>query len=232
MESACVDGEWAPPWEPGFASATGMHDGDPFLTADGRTLYFISTRHRFGEVGNGDFDIFATTRGENDGAWTSPHRLPEPVNSTASELLPSMDRSGVLYFGSSRPGGRGGSDIYRATRAPDGRWQVEAVDEVNTAANEYEAEVSADGNTLVVVSDRDVRSRLYVYRLEGRRWVEERRIEARDDVFQVGPRLSPDGRRLLFAQADGAASGELFLVDIADDPDPRWPPDCQGPAGP
>src|SRR3546814_8072673 len=39
------------------------------------------------------------------------------------------------------------------------------------------------------------------------------RIEAARDVFQVGPLLSPTGDRLLFAQAAGARSGEMYLID-------------------
>jgi hypothetical protein len=47
-------------------------------------------------------------------------------------------------------------------------------------------------------------------------------------VFQVGPLLSPRGDRLLFAQADGERSGELFLVDLVAEPDRDWPPRCGG----
>ncbi|MGH8025439.1 MAG: hypothetical protein ACREO0_01820 [Pseudoxanthomonas sp.] len=48
----------------------------------------------------------------------------------------------------------------------------------------------------------------------------------RQDVFQVGPLLSPDGKRLLFAQADGERSGELFLVDLEPGADSAWPRAC------
>jgi hypothetical protein len=51
-------------------------------------------------------------------------------------------------------------------------------------------------------------------------------VPAREDVFQVGPLLSPDAKRLLFAQADGPASGEFFLVELAPGSDPAWPPAC------
>lgn len=225
MESECIDGRWTTPREPAFAAATPMHDGDPFITHDGASLYFISTRHRYHEVGNDDFDIFVVSRGVG-GMWGTPERLPEPINSAGSELLPSVDREGVLYFGSNRAGGRGGSDVYRATRDPRGIWHVTNVAAVNTEANEYEADVSADGTRLAVVSDRIKRSRVYLYRRIAGTWEVEKAIDAYDEVFQVGPRLSPDGKRLLFGQDAGAASGELFLVDIARDPDPRWPPQC------
>lgn len=224
-QSHCADGHWTPPREPAFAAPEGVHDADPFVTPDGARLYFVSTRHRFSEVGNEDFDIFEVMRG-TDGSWGAPRRLPEPVNSHGSELLPRMDRTGALYFGSSRPGGKGGSDIYRATDDGNGDWTVVNVLDVNTAASEFEADISADGRRLAVVSDREVRSRIYLYRSEGGSWHQEGRVRAHDNVFQVGPRFSPDGGRLLFSQDDGANSGEIFLIDIASDPDHSWPPAC------
>lgn len=223
-ETRCVDGRWTDPREPEFAAPAAMHDADPFITPDGARLYFVSTRHRFHEVGNDDFDIFEVVR-RADGTWGAPRRLPEPVNSSESELLPRMDRRGHLYFGSSRPGGKGGYDIYRATAHGD-TWSLTRVDAVNSAANEYEADISADGTRLAVVSDRQMRSRIYLYRMSNRSWVPDGRVHARTDVFQVGPLFSPDGRRLLFAQDAGKDSGEIFLVNISADADPSWPHVC------
>ena len=61
-------------------------------------------------------------------------------------------------------------------------------------------------------------------RCKGDRWIERGRISASKNVFQVGPLLSPTADRLLFAQAQGARSGELFLLDLVEKPDARWPP--------
>jgi hypothetical protein len=223
-ETRCVDGTWTFPREPDFAAPTGMHDADPFVTPDGDRLLFVSTRHRFHEVGNEDFDIFEVAR-LPEGGWGAPRRLPPPVNSPASELLPRMDRQGVLYFGSSRPGGAGGSDIYRATVRND-VWTVENLEAVNSTANEYEADVSADGRRLAVVTDRELRSRIHVYRHDRGTWRHEGRVHGREEVFQVGPRFSPDGGRLLFAQDAGERSGELFVVDLAEGSHHSWPPSC------
>ncbi|MGJ4803204.1 TolB family protein [Luteimonas sp. SDU82] len=231
MESSCVEGRWTAPLEPAFSADTAMHDGDPFLAPGGNSLYFISTRHRFAQVGNDDFDIYVVAR-DAGGNWGTPERLPAPVNSDSSELLPSVDRAGHLYFGSARPGGLGGTDIYRATRDAAGNWHVANVVAVNTPANDFEAEVSRDGTRLAVVSDRDLRSRIYLYTRTGDHWVPGPRIHGEDSVFQVGPRFSPDGRRLLFGQDAGQLSGEIYLGDLAADADPAWPPRCDATTAP
>ena len=92
------------------------------------------------------------------------------------------------------------------------------------SAYEYEAEISQDGRTLIAVVDRGDRSHLYRFERDGDHWIERGRISAFENVFQVGPLLSPAADRLLFAQAQGAHSGELILLDLVEKPDARWPP--------
>ncbi len=227
LASRCEAGGWSPPRPPSFAALPPVLEADPFLAPDGARLFFVSARPAAGrDGGRDDLDIWLVERTPN-GEWGTPARLPEPVNSTASELLPRLDGDGRLYFGSSRPGGLGQGDIYRATPGPGRSWTVENVGPpISSAANEYEAEISRDGRTLILLADRGDRSHLYHFVQEGGRWRETRRIPARPDVFQVGPLLSPRADRLLFAQADGERSGELFLIDLVPDADRSWPPEC------
>lgn len=219
--SRCENGAWTQPRAPAFAAPSPAGEADPFATADGKRLYYVSTRG-----GGEDFDIWYVER-TPEGAWTQPRRLPAPVNSAGSELLPRVDPAGRILFGSDRAGGFGQSDIYLATPDGDARWRVDNLGPpVSTAANEYEAELSRDGRSLIVVADRGDRSHLYRFRRQAGRWVEAGRIPAAPDMFQVGPLLSPRGDRLLFAQADGARSGEIFLIDLAPRPAEDWPPRC------
>ncbi|QQP97845.1 PD40 domain-containing protein [Lysobacter enzymogenes] len=223
LQSRCTDAGWSPPQPPAFAAARPGLDADPFVSADGRRLYFVSARH---DPKGEDLDIYYVERGA-DGGWGAPVRLPAPVNSPASELLPRTLPGGGLLFGSARAGGLGQGDVYRAEPQADGRWRVRNLGApVSSAANEYEAEMSRDGRELIAVADRGVRSHLYRYRLERGRWRELGQIAARADVFQVGPLLSPRGDRLLFAQADGERSGEFFVIDLKPGADRSWPPAC------
>lgn len=223
LRTICEGGRWSTPVPPPFAAPAPVIEADPGFTPDGKGLYYISARH---DPANADFDIYHVARG-SDGSWGVPERLPAPVNSPQSELLPRADAEGRLYFGSARPGGMGQGDIYVATRDASGRWTVATVGApVNSSANEYEAEISRDGRTLILVSDRDGRSHLYRFVREGGAWVAKGRIAGRDDVFQVGPLLSPQAEKLLFAEADGARSGEIFLRSLVPNSLEDWPPKC------
>lgn len=224
MVSRCERGTWSKPEVPSFAQPLPVVEADPFVTYDGRRLYYISTRQ---DPKHEDFDIWFVERSTN-GAWSEPKRLPEPVNSPTSELLPRADTQGRLYFGSAREGGEGQGDIYRATPQADGTWQVANLGPpVNTPSFEYEAEVSRDGTTMVVVAHRTDRSHLYQYKWRGDRWVEVGEIPALADQFQVGPLLSPTGDRVLFAQREGERSGEMFLLDLVPKASEVWPPRCR-----
>ncbi|QQQ03073.1 TolB family protein [Lysobacter enzymogenes] len=230
LHSRCTDAGWSPPAPPAFAAARPGLDADPFVSADGKRVYFVSARH---DPKGEDLDIYYVEREtgdcKTDDCWSAPVRLPTPVNSPASELLPRALADGRLLFGSARAGGLGQGDLYLAAPRPGGGWRVRNIGApVSSAANEYEAEISRDGRELIAVTDRGDRSHLYRYRLENGRWRARGRIAARADAFQVGPLLSPRGDRLLFAQADGERSGEFFLIDLKPDPDPRWPPHCAG----
>jgi Tol biopolymer transport system component len=224
LVSRCVTGGWSKPEPPSFARP-GVMETDPHITPDGQTLYYVADRHAGRKPGEEDLDIFVVKRGPS-GSWGKPERLPEPVNSTAAELLPRLDGEGRLWFGSSREGGLGQGDIYIATLS-SGKWSVaNAGPPISSPAYEYEAEISRDGHTAVVVTNRGTRSHLYLFRREGNTWRDAGQIPARDEVFQVGPLLSPNADRLLFAQAIGEESGEWFVVDLVPGADPKWPPAC------
>lgn len=223
MYSRCEAGKWTQPAVPSFTRPLPVIEADPFVSYDGKRLYYISSHDPKHE----DFDIWRVER-TSTGAWSEPTRLPEPVNSPASELLPREDARGRLYFGSAREGGHGQGDIYVAELNATGAWQVSNLGPpVNTPAFEYEAEVSRDGSTMVVVAHRTNRSHLYQYKRRGGAWAEVGEIPALADQFQVGPLLSPRGDRLLFAQRDGDRSGEMFLLDLSADADEVWPPQCR-----
>lgn len=224
LQSRCGKQGWSKPQPVPFAATAPALDADPFVSFDGKRLYFVSTRQN--HDGGDQLDIWQVQR-RSDGGWGEPQRLPEPVNSPGSELMPRETADGRLYFGSDRPGGLGQGDIYLATPQPDGGWTVSNLGApVNTPGFEYEADVSRAGDSLVVVADRGTRSHLYHYRRGPRGWAGQGQIAADDSVFQVGPLHSPDATRLLFAQRDGERSGELFVSALTPAQASDWPPRC------
>ena len=96
---------WEKPQNLGEKINTEGHEGFPFLHQNGK-LYFCSKGHR----GLGGFDIFVTTQDEN-GNWTTPVNLGQPINSPADDISIFIDKNEQKgLFTSSREGGD--DDIY------------------------------------------------------------------------------------------------------------------------
>lgn len=84
------------------------------------------------------------------GDWSPPMRLVE-LNSDASDTDPTLSADGLeIVFSSSRSGGMGSSDLYRASRSsitePFGAPAL--ITELNTPGSDQAAELAADGLTI------------------------------------------------------------------------------------
>jgi hypothetical protein len=218
--STCGKHGWEAPKPPSFAG-DGL-EADPWFTPDGSTLYFISSRSTDGQH-HDDLDLWKISR-DAQGAWGTPQRLPEPLNSRAQEWFPRMGADGWLWFGSGRPGGFGKTDIWRARETSPGHWEVQnAGPAINTDGQEYEAERSRDGKHLII----NTADAMYESTFDGKSWTPRIRMPADINVngSEIGALLSPSGHSILFARdTKGPDSGELFLCN--DGKAEHWPPTC------
>ena len=225
--SSCTDvatGKgWSVPKPPEF-SGDGV-EADPWFTPDGASLWFISTRTTDGTARK-DLDIWTVDR-RADGTWDTPRRLPEPVNSTGAEWFPRLSADGWLYFGSDRPGGLGGNDIWRARQAAGGSWTTANLGaSINTAGDEYEPLPSPDGTRLIVMADGD----LHESRRTSTGWSPRAALgpAVNTGALEIGALFSPSGRSLLFARDTGSPdSGEFFVWHVSEREE--WPPACPPP---
>ncbi len=116
------DGRWTEPVNLGSKINSKYYEGSPFMAADGTTLYFASDNPNLdpNEPGLGGYDIYQSEwKGPSDTDWTTPTRLPPPINSPSDDFFLTVPASGnVLFFSSNRSGGSGGFDLYLATNPP------------------------------------------------------------------------------------------------------------------
>jgi hypothetical protein len=109
-------------------------EDSPTLTGDLLEIYFTSDR----EGGAGGVDVWYATRNDRTEAFGLPTAL-GAANSSADEMSPAISADGLtLWFGSARPGGAGGLDIWRITRSsPDSTWgAIENVVALNSSADD------------------------------------------------------------------------------------------------
>jgi hypothetical protein len=90
-------------------------DGQPFITPDGKRLYFASDRS--GGMGGSDIWIAERTSG---GTWAPPYNAGPAVNTAGDEYSPFFDAAhGRLYFAASTPSN--GLDIFTLDSGATGR---------------------------------------------------------------------------------------------------------------
>ncbi|MBD2768963.1 OmpA family protein [Hymenobacter sp. BT664] len=109
---------WSAPVNLGINVNSPEWDSQPSLSADGRTLYFTSTRRG----GQGQEDIYVTTL-RPDGTWSAAQNLGTPVNTVGKDMAPFIHASGTtLYYVTDGLVGMGGLDVFRCEKDPTGKW--------------------------------------------------------------------------------------------------------------
>lgn len=155
---ASVDSDWDAPVN--LTALNGPSDDSlPMLSHSENVMWFFSNRP--GGCGKGDL---WQTRRQPDGTWGEPTDLGCTVNSGDDETAPAFyadDDLGVttLYFGSNRPGGVGGYDVYETSTTDEdlygATWTVPAlVLNINSTGRDTRTWIRRDGRELFITSDR------------------------------------------------------------------------------
>jgi outer membrane protein OmpA-like peptidoglycan-associated protein/tetratricopeptide (TPR) repeat protein len=121
---------------------TETHDSNLALSADGKLLFIYKDD-------NGG-DIYYCTRNGN-GTWGEPIALPGIINSSYEEKSITISRDEkTIIFMSNRPGGLGGTDLYKATKDSKGEWTYvkNLGPKINTEFDEDGPFIDYDGKTL------------------------------------------------------------------------------------
>lgn len=212
---------WSDPQPVAFSDAR-WSDSDPWLTPDGRTLYFISTRAAPGrEEGRADYDIWRARRTAS--GWSVPEHLGPAVNSRGQELGPEL-HGGALYFASARRSGRGGLDIYRAAASPSGFSPAALLDgPFNGAASDSDFTISRDGRAAMFwrSGEQQGSARIHIAYRRGGSWSDPVPLPAtiNHGPFNFTPSFTRSGRSILYASTrprDGQAAGmaDIYLAPL------------------
>jgi len=106
-----VSGKWGAPVPFKYNKIEQYSVGDPYITPDGQTLYFVSTM----PGGKGGTDMYYCEK-QADGKWGSPINI-DALNTPGNERTPVLDKDGSFYFSSDGAVGIGGLDIYKSSKS-------------------------------------------------------------------------------------------------------------------
>ena len=214
-------------------------DLSPFLSADGLSLYFGTTR----PGGLGGEDLWVARRSSTTSAFGAPANLGSTINTADAERSPALTADGLtLYFATTRPGGSGGFDIWAAHRTDprnDLDWQAPInlgplvnssgtdagpnyfVDPVSSVAILYFASARPEGS-----------GSLDIYRSEftggGSLGAPSPVTELNSPALDLTPALRVDGLEIIFASNRSGVTG-LWMSTRADVNEPWRTPVSLGP---
>lgn len=195
------------------------NEGAQCISPDGMYMFFTGCNR---PDGLGRCDIYLSKReGKN---WSAPFNIGAPVNTPGWESQPSLTADGkTLYFVSTRPGGKGGYDIWKADLKGDGSWAVPVNlgPSINTSYDEQSPFIHADGQTLYFSSNgwpglgnKD----LYISRADstGKNWSRPQNMGYPINTFgeESGLTISSNGRTAFFASDQKGGFGGLDIYSF------------------
>lgn len=135
--------EWSKPKNIGAPINTPYWESQPSLSADGKSLYFVSDK----KGGYGAYDIYVSRYLGNE-KWSNPINLGPNINTSGSEISPFIHPDNqTLYFSSDGWPGFGNNDIFYARKQSKGFFDKpkNIGYPINTSQEESSLFISNDG---------------------------------------------------------------------------------------
>lgn len=210
------NGRWSKPVSLSDYVNTNGHEASVSLSADGQTLIVFRD-----DAGNGNI-YFTQWDGKT---WGGLQSFGSDINTKYWEPHACLNVDGsVLYFTSDRPGGKGGRDIYRSVKLPNGKWSkaTNLGAAINTEYDEDSPFMHPDGKMFFFASKGH--KTMGGFDLMFSTIDDEGKFSEPinlghpintpdDDVFYS---TSPDGKRAYFSSAKDGGFGEkdIYLISI------------------
>ena len=225
MRAVFKDGQWSAADSLPFS--TGQYlDVDPFLSADGKRLYFSSDRPKSPGAEPGDLDTWYVER--TDTGWSAPVNPGPELNSDSTEIFNTLADNGNAYVVSERDGDRG----IKVIRFVDGQYRTAEKVVLKLRGEPIYASnpCIASDESFIIVASRDPEGNgtpdLFVSFRQKDGWGPMLNLgpAVNSDYADFAPGLSKDNNTLFFtserpgivpAQAEGVRPpGDIYWVDL------------------
>jgi len=188
---------------------------DPFLSPDGKRLFFISDRALDGQGDKKDFDIWYVERKDN--GWSEPISSGPAINTDKNEYYMSFTTDGTMYFSSNGEGESPANKNYNIRFAKFSGGQFHPSQKLGDSVNSeyYEADVfvSPDEQYVIFCAERPDgmgQGDLYIsFKDEQGQWQKAKNMgkAINTDKYEFCPFVSSDGKYLFFSR-----DGDVFWI--------------------
>ncbi|NCD69106.1 TolB family protein [Mucilaginibacter agri] len=192
-----VAGQWTRPRVAPFSGR--YNDTDPFISPDGKRLFFVSNRPM---TGNGEpqknYHLWYVDRVANH-SWSAPKHLDSPVNLDGSNnYAPSVSAKGTLFFCSRGREGNKGMCGYFAKWLGDHYAKPERLILLGDE-DVQDPFIAPDESYIIFLSGKD----LYYSRKDGQTWAKAEKLgpQVNNGDPNSSPYISPDGKTLYYSSS-------------------------------
>ncbi len=214
---------------------SGYNDYAPIIANNGKILYFTSRRNNTTGGGMNPEedqyfeDIYKAQWNEESKSWDSVSNELDRLNATGFEAFSHVSKDGLTAYMTINNEAvdevisTQSSDIFEVQFTTKGKWgSPKKINNksINTSFFDAGATVTADGNTMYFVSNRNAEKKLtdiYVVQKVGKKWGEA--VPVSDSINTAGneatPFISADGRYLFFSSDTHPGMGgyDIFVSE-------------------
>lgn len=195
----------------------------PSISEDGKQLFFSSDK----PGGFGGKDIYKSVN--EDGEWSEPVNVGEPINTQYDEVFPYIHLSKTLFFSSNGHPGLGGLDIFKAEITPHGFGDVENMGyPLNTNYDDFGITIDSMNTTGYFTSNRreggynddiyefDMNIQPYPIKISGKikyienNWADSSELKVLPNVELV---LIDNTREVIVAESQSDSAGN-FTINV------------------
>lgn len=207
----------------------------PFITADGKTLYFDTKNSPKNTGGNKDYDEIYYSELQSDGTWGKSKNIGSPLNNKSPNAIISVtpDNNTALVTGLYKADGSWGGSGISVTKRGENGWEIPKKVEIKNYYNKSKFvgyNLSSDGKTLLASFQRDDTKGerdLYVCFLqEDGSFSEPKNLGSTINTFasEDSPFLASDGITLYYATKGypNYGSSDVFVSRRLDDTWQNW----------
>jgi Tol biopolymer transport system component len=209
--SQLVDNEWT---DPEVVLASDKYEyNDPFLSPDGKRLFFISDQALDGQGDKKDFDIWYVER--KGKGWSKPINSGRAINTDMNEYYMSFTADGTMYFSSNSDSPTTKDYNIRFAKFSGGQFQPSQIlgDSVNSEYYEADVFVSPDEKYLIYCGESPDglgEGDLFISFKDGKgQWRKSINMgnAINTEKYEFCPFVSSDGKYLFFSR-----DGDIYWI--------------------
>ncbi|MDB5089587.1 MAG: hypothetical protein JWR09_3581 [Mucilaginibacter sp.] len=193
--SKLKDGKWTKPSVANFSGR--WKDMDPFMSPDGKKIFFSSYRPYNGTAQLKFAHIWFVDRVDGD-TWSEAHHMDPPINlDGVNNYAPAISRSGTIYFYSPNRDINNKSSYFSTW--VDDHYSTPVLVPIAGDGGVHDPFISPDERYLIFASG----GQLFISFRKNSQWMERQKLDSQvnDGSKNSSPCVSPDGKTLYYSSS-------------------------------